>query len=297
MHSMMPAPGIVPRDALAQSAGVAVALGDENGARARQVRRRFAQRAARQQMLIAERLLAIDQHDVAPPPAQFPILKSVVQQQRVAAKFLDRVTPALHAVLVHQHDHVLEIGREHVRLVAGGFRIEQQRFAIRHDARRRACHREKAVLLMKPLRERRRLRAIAAREDRHGAALVLQFAREFFHDRRLARAADGQVADRDHLHAERGVAQDAHVVEKPPHLHRHCKNFREQKKAKPHHSRFLVAPLLGDDFQDERLDVFRPDADVLTHEFAQCAKACEVRARIGVFRFTFSAILRELRTV
>ena len=42
---------------------------------------------------------------------------------------------------------------------------------------------------------------------------VAQFAREFFDDGRLARAADGQVADGDDLHAERGVAQDADVVE------------------------------------------------------------------------------------
>ena len=43
---------------------------------------------------------------------------------------------------------------------------------------------------------------------------VAQFAREFFHDRRLAGAADGEIADGDDLHAERGVAQDADVVKK-----------------------------------------------------------------------------------
>ena len=102
-----------------------------------EVRRRFAQGAARQQVLVAERLLAVNQHDVLPPAAQSPVLKTVVQQQRVAAEFLNRVTPALHAVLVHQHHHVLQIRREHVGFVAGHFGIEQERFAVGHDARRR----------------------------------------------------------------------------------------------------------------------------------------------------------------
>ena len=60
MHSMMPAVGFSLRDAGAQLGRFAVALGDENGVGAGQVRRRFAQRAARQQKLVAERLLAVD---------------------------------------------------------------------------------------------------------------------------------------------------------------------------------------------------------------------------------------------
>ena len=88
-------------------------------------------------MLVAKRLLAVNQHDIVPAAAQIPILKTVIQQQRVAAEFLNRVTAALHPVLVHQHDDILEIGREHVRFVAGHVGIEQQRFTVGHDARRR----------------------------------------------------------------------------------------------------------------------------------------------------------------
>ena len=129
--------GIEFGNAPAEFGGLAVAFGDENRLGPRQVRRRLAQRAAREQMFVAERLLAVHQHHVVPAPAQVPVLKTVVEQQRVAAEFFNRVTSAFHAVLVHQHHHVPEIGREHVRFVAGHFRIEQQRFAVGHDARRR----------------------------------------------------------------------------------------------------------------------------------------------------------------
>ena len=105
---------------------------------ARQMRRRLAQGAAGEQMFVAKGLLAIDQHDVLPAAGQFPILEAVVQQQRVAAEFLDGVTAALDAVFVHQHDDVLEVGSEHVRLVAGHFGIEQERFAVGDDAGRSA---------------------------------------------------------------------------------------------------------------------------------------------------------------
>ena len=193
------------------SAGVAVALGDENRVGAREVRRRFAQGAARQQMLVAERLLAVNQHHVVAAAAQMPVLKTVVEQQRVAAEFFNRVTPALHAVLVHQHDDVLEVGRQHVRFVAGHFGIQQQRFAVGHDARRRLVIAQQNFI-EDPVVQRLRFGTVAAREDGDVAPGVAQFPREFFHDRRFARAADGQIADGDDLDAQRFVAEDADIV-------------------------------------------------------------------------------------
>jgi hypothetical protein len=55
--------------------------------------------------------------------------------------------------------------------------------------------------------QRRGFGTVAAREDGDVAPGVAQFARKFFHDRRLARAADGEVADGDDLDAERFVAK------------------------------------------------------------------------------------------
>ena len=65
------------------------------------------------------------------------------------------------------------------------------------------------MLLSEPLREGLGPGAVAAGKDGDGAALLLQFAREFFHDGRLAGAADGQIADGDDLDAEGGIAQNA----------------------------------------------------------------------------------------
>ena len=203
--------GIQPGNPLAEFGGLAVAFGDENRLGAREVRWRLAQGAARQQMFVAERLLAVNQHHVVPPPAQIPILETVVEQQGVATEFFDRITSALHAVLVHEHDHVLEIGREHVRFVAGHLRIEQQGFAVRHHARRGLVLAQQDFV-EQPLVKRLGLGTITARKNGDIAAGVAQFAGEFFHDRGFARAADGQVADGDDLHPQGLVAQDAHVV-------------------------------------------------------------------------------------
>ena len=128
--------GIIFLNDLSQLSGIAVAFRDKNGVSASKVGRRFAQGAAGKKIFVSERLLAINEDDVLPAAAQFPILKSIVQQQGVAAEFFDSIAPAFHAVFVHEHDHILEVGGEHVRFVAGHFRIEQKRFAIRDDARR-----------------------------------------------------------------------------------------------------------------------------------------------------------------
>ncbi len=239
------------------SRGVAVALGDENGVGAGEVRRRLAQRAAREQMLVAERLLAVNQHHVVPAAAQIPVLKAVVEQQRVAAEFFNRVTPALHAVLVHQHDDVLEIRREHVRFVAGHFGIEQQRFAVGDDARRRLVFAQQDFV-QQPTVERRRFGTVAAREDGDVAAGVAQFAREFFHDRRFAGAADGEVADGDDLHAERLVAQDADVVKPAAHLDGDLEQFRTAEQKSARQLRLEIVAFLENDFEDKGFQAFQP---------------------------------------
>src|SRR5262245_8223650 len=90
---------IISGDSGPQAGGVAVALGNENGAGARQMSRRLPQLAARQQALGAEGLLAIDEHDITAAARQLPVLKSIVEQERVATEFLDGITPALDPVL------------------------------------------------------------------------------------------------------------------------------------------------------------------------------------------------------
>ena len=64
---------------------------------------------------------------------EMQILKSVVEQERIDIPFVDGEPAAFYPVLVHEHNHVLQIVREHVWLVAGCQRVEQQRFSIGYN--------------------------------------------------------------------------------------------------------------------------------------------------------------------
>ena len=52
--------------------------------------------------------------------AQMKILHAVIEDECVDAHVTDGVQCALDAVFVHQHNHVLQTAREHVRFIAGG---------------------------------------------------------------------------------------------------------------------------------------------------------------------------------
>ena len=110
---------------------VAIAFCDENYIGSGKVGRRLTERAAGEHFaVVTERLFTVDEHDVLAAATKFPVLKSVIEQQCVAGELFDRIPTGLHAVLVYQHDHVLEIGGEHVGLITGGLRVQQQRLPV-----------------------------------------------------------------------------------------------------------------------------------------------------------------------
>ena len=202
-------------------------------------------------------------------PAQFPVLKTIVQQQGVAAELLDGVAAALDAVLVHQHDHVLEIGGQHVGLVAGHLGVQQQGFAVGDDARRGGVVAEQD-LFSSHWWNGPRLGAVAAGEDGHVAALVAQLAGELLDHRRLAGAAHGEIADGDDLHPEGRVAQNAEVVEEAADLDGDLEDLGAAVEQAPHECLARPAPLLDDHLQDEGLKVFCPSTKPLTHLGSVC---------------------------
>ena len=51
---------------------------------------------------------------------EMQILQAVVEQERVDFPFVDGKAPAFHSIFIHQHDDILQIVGQHVRLVAGG---------------------------------------------------------------------------------------------------------------------------------------------------------------------------------
>ena len=133
-------------DPLAQRGGLAVALGQEDDAGPSQVRRRLPQGATRQQVLVAEGLLTIDEHHVGAASGEFPILEAVIEQQGVAAEVLHRIAPRLDPVFVDQHHHVAQVRGEHVGFVAGRLGIEQEGMPVGDDPRWRGVFAEQDLV-------------------------------------------------------------------------------------------------------------------------------------------------------
>ena len=145
------------------------------------------------------------------------ILQSVIEQKGVGFHFTDSEKPALHAIFVHEHDHVLQILREHVRFVAGLQRIEKKIFAIGNDA----WWIDMFVLqFVQPAAlARTRHTFVTASQDGDAPAAGLQSAGKLFHDRRFACASDSEIADADDEAAKCALAKKALAVEKQTQLH------------------------------------------------------------------------------
>ena len=229
------------------------------------MRRWLTQRATGQQKLIAKGLLAINQHHIMPSSAQVPVLKTVVQQQGVAAKFFNRITPALHPVLVHQHHDVLEVRGEHVGLVARHVGIQQQGFAIGHHPWRRLVLAEQQFV-QQHLVHGPWPGPVTARQNCHVSAGIAQFARKFLHHRGLSGAPHGQVANGNHLHAQGFVPEDAKIVQPAPDFDRHFEHFGAAEERGPRQPGFKVMPIPENDFEEEGFKTFGPDPEFFTHQ-------------------------------
>jgi hypothetical protein len=60
--------------------------------------------------------------------------------------------------------------------------------------------------------------------------LILQLPRKLLHHRGLARAAHREVADGDDLNAQRGIAQQPHVIKETPQLDHHQEGLRDEEQ-------------------------------------------------------------------
>jgi len=192
---------VVAAEFLAQFGEVAaIALGDEDDVGAAELLGRLAQEAAREEVAVGEGGLAVDEDDVD-ALLEAEELEAVVEEKGVAVVFANGVEAAFDAVLVDEDEDVLEVGGEHEGLVAGEFGIEKEGAAIGNDAGRMAVL-DGAKAVEETLRKRDGLAFVAAAEDGDLAAPLGQFAGEELHHRRLAGAADGEVADADDEAAE-----------------------------------------------------------------------------------------------
>ena len=199
--------GVIAADLLLDGGDVAAALREKDDVGPFEIPHRLAQDAPRQQVAVAERIGRVDQHDFN-RMLQLLILEPVVQDERVATKTVDGITPGLHPVTVDDNGDTRQIRGKHVRLVAAGGGIQENTAPVRHDQGLFNHLREQA------LPPRRLLAPVTAGENRHLAPLGRQRAREDFGHGCLARAAGRHIADRDDLCPKGIAAEKAGAVEK-----------------------------------------------------------------------------------
>ena len=220
---------------------------------------RLAQGPAREEELVAEGRLPVDEHDFQ-AVLHVEELHAVVEQQRVAAHLVDGVDAAAHAVLAHQHDHVFQIARQHVRLVAGHPGVEQHRFPVGDDARLEILLRGEPC--GEPLEEWEFLALVTAAQYGHAPTARLQSAGEAFHHGRFASAADGEVADADDEAPDVVLAENAPAKKKDSRLDQREVDEREAVKQPAQHRGALAVTARKDDIDCKLLEIFKPAAHV-----------------------------------
>ena len=168
----------------------------------------LAQRSRGQQPAIAEAARAVDDGDLD-APRQAVMLQSVVGQDHVAPRMPGEERPAGSDPVAGDDDGIAG-ACEQQRLVADPARI-----VLRTDRERRAR-------LVVP--------AVAAAHDPRPEPALRQRQRERGHERRLAGAADRDVADDDHRSAHLDRVPHADPVERAPGRHADAEQERERQQ-------------------------------------------------------------------
>ena len=172
---------------------------------------RFAQKPARQNMMVVERGSRVHEQNVD-VRLETQILEAVIKDQGIGAELVDGVQSRFDAVLVNQNDNVFQVGGEHERFVARRNGVQQEIFAVGYHARR-DFHFFRGELFAQFRPERPFVTApVSAAQDGDLAPLFAEGFRENFNDRRFSRSAAGEIADADHQTADRTVADHAVVV-------------------------------------------------------------------------------------
>ena len=99
---------------------------------------------------------------------------------------------------------------------------------------------------------------VTAAQNRDPASAGLQSARNFFDDRRLARSANGQIADADDEATERAFAKDAVPIKKEPQLHNALVDKRETMENAAQKRRAHAVAALENDVDRELFEIFKP---------------------------------------
>lgn len=193
----------------------------ENVAGTAQISRGLAQRAAREHEFVSERRRAVHQHDVE-LAAQFQILKSVVEDERVTIVVAHRPAPGFHPVFVHHHRDAWQIPRQHEWFVPGVRGVAEHFGAGAHDGGRRLV-RLAFEFVPDALFDAGLHAFVTAAENADAPALLLETPRQHFDHGCLAGAADRQVSDADDGGTEMIVGFDPVAEQHQPPLHQRVK--------------------------------------------------------------------------
>ena len=130
------------------------------------------------------------------------VLEPVIQYYGVATKTVYGIAAGLDTVAVHNDGDAWQVRRKHVGLVTASRGVKQYVLAVRNHERRVDDLREHS------LPPRSLLAAVAAREYGDFAPLGSESSGEYLGYRRLAGSSGSDVADRNHLYAQRESANE-----------------------------------------------------------------------------------------
>jgi hypothetical protein len=166
---------------------------------------RLAQRSGGQEPPVTEAALTVDDHD-STVRCQAQMLQSVVADD------------GIHAALAEEPSRCDAVDAD--RCQTAGAAREQQRL-IPHLLPRRACADETRLA---------GTAAVAARQDADAEAACLQLAREPGDERRLARAADAEIANDHHRGSDPVLAQHAMLISAAPQAREGAVESRERSE-------------------------------------------------------------------
>jgi len=185
----------------------------------------FAKDTTGEDVLVAERVLAVDEQEIK-AVAEAEVLEAVVEKEGIGLVVADGVASGFDAVGVDEDGDAGKVACEHEGLVAGLSGIEENRFSVGDNARRRRGAAGKK-LVGQACEEGFRDAFISATENGDASARFLKGAGEFFHDGCFACASDGEVTDADNHHADRVATEDGVLVEASTCAHDTCVDGRE----------------------------------------------------------------------
>jgi hypothetical protein len=195
----------------------AIAFGQENGIGSFEVIAGFPESSARQDVFVAEGMLAVDEGEVD-PFFKGEILIAIVENDEVDSEFFDGEAGTFDPVFIDENEDIAKIGSEHEGFVTGTFRVEEKGAAIGDDAR--GIGRFLEGNLPPPAGEEGAGHAfVTATEDGDATSVLGKDTGEEFDDWGFAGAADGEVADADDGATDRVTFQPAVVIEVPAPAH------------------------------------------------------------------------------